>query len=299
MISRVLRLGTRRSPLALWQAEWARQALARRHPGMRSVLVPMMTAGDRVPGALAEHGGKGLFVKELDRALLRGEIDVGVHSLKDIPGQLADGVVIAAVSARANPFDVLISHQDDGWAGLPAGARVGSSSPRRSWQLRAVRPDVQILPLRGNVETRLRHLASGAFDAILLAAAGLERLGLRPAHATTLPVADMIPAVGQGVIAITACADDSTTRAALQAACHDAATAVCVAAERALLAAIGGDCFTPLAGFCTQRGDTLQLHAFLAEPDGTHPRRVACAGDAQHPEPLGQQVAAELRQHQK
>lgn len=297
MTPKVLRIGTRRSPLALWQAEWARRGLQRLHPQGQIVLVPMTTSGDRVAGVLADHGGKGLFVKELDQALLQGTIDVAVHSLKDIPGQLADGVVIAAVSARADPFDVLIAHHDGGWAGLPAGARVGSSSPRRAWQLRALRPDVQILPLRGNVGTRLRHLASGACDAILLAAAGLQRLGLQPAHAVTLSVPDMIPAVGQGVMAVTARADDAATIAVLQAACHDAATAVCVAAERALLTAIGGDCFTPLAGFCTQRGDTLQLHAFLAAPDGARQRRVMLTDDGQHPVRLGQQAAARLLQH--
>ena len=287
-----LRLGTRASPLARVQAEGVRAALAARHPGLTVELVFVRTTGDRVTGPLAAAGGKGLFVKEIEEALLDGRIDAGVHSMKDVPARLAAGLVIGAVPERADARDVLIGG-DGGLAGLPAGARIGTASPRRRAQLLAHRPDLVVVLLRGNVDTRLRKWRAGEVDALLLAAAGLARLGISEPAAQPLPVDEVLPAVGQGALALECRADDGATRALL-AAVDQPAAATAVAAERAFLAAVGGDCNSAIAAHATLAGGRLTLRALVTDPDGRRrleERDTAPAADA---EALGRTVATRL-----
>jgi len=287
-----LRLGTRASPLARVQAEGVRAALAARHPGLTVELVFVRTTGDRVTGPLAAAGGKGLFVKEIEEALLDGRIDAGVHSMKDVPARLAAGLVIGAVPERADARDVLIGG-DGGLAGLPAGARIGTASPRRRAQLLAHRPDLVVVLLRGNVDTRLRKWRAGEVDALLLAAAGLARLGISEPAAQPLPVDEFLPAVGQGALALECRADDGATRALL-AAVDQPAAATAVAAERAFLAAVGGDCNSAIAAHATLADGRLTLRALVTDPDGRRrleERDTAPAADA---EALGRTVATRL-----
>ena len=287
-----LQLGTRASPLARVQAEGVRAALAARHPGLTVELVFVRTTGDRVTGPLAAAGGKGLFVKEIEEALLDGRIDAGVHSMKDVPARLAAGLVIGAVPERADARDVLIGG-DGGLAGLPAGARIGTASPRRRAQLLAHRPDLVVVLLRGNVDTRLRKWRAGEVDALLLAAAGLARLGISEPAAQPLPVDEFLPAVGQGALALECRADDGATRALL-AAVDQPAAATAVAAERAFLAAVGGDCNSAIAAHATLAGGRLTLRALVIDPDGRRrleERDTAPAADA---EALGRTVATRL-----
>lgn len=290
---RDMRLGTRQSPLALWQARWVADRVRSTFPEQSVTLIPMTTSGDRVRGVLGPHGGKALFVKELDEALRAGAIDCAVHSLKDVPGVLDRGIAIAACSPRGAAHDLCVTPNGTALADLPDGARVGTSSPRRHWQLRALHPALALVPMRGNVQTRLRKMQDGAFDAIILAAAGVKRLGLT-VHGEILPTDRIIPAVGQGTLAITVRADDTETMACVRAACHDAQNDIVTCAERALLAAIGGDCDTPLAGYAVLAGDVLTLRAFLATPDGARQVRHAMRGDAAHAEALGKQMATWL-----
>lgn len=294
MSSQSIRCGTRRSPLALWQARWVQSRLA--VATQRSVeLVLMETSGDRVRGALADHGGKGLFVKELDAALLSGAIDCAVHSLKDIPGIVAPGVCIAAVSPREDARDVLISATGTTLAALPSRARVGTSSPRRRWQLMQQRSDLVLVELRGNVATRLERVARGEMDAVVVALAGVTRLGLSMVHAQVLPIDIMIPAVGQGTMAVTVRADDTAMRDLMRTTCHDPHNAVIVAAERALLAEVGGDCYTPLAGYAQWvTTATIELRAFLATPDGRGAARQHMSGSAKDVEQIGRTMARQL-----
>ena len=287
-----LRLGTRASPLARVQAEGVRAALAARHPGLTVELVFVRTTGDRVTGPLAAAGGKGLFVKEIEEALLDGRIDAGVHSMKDVPARLAAGLVIGAVPERADARDVLIGG-DGGLAGLPPGARIGTASPRRRAQLLAHRPDLAVVLLRGNVDTRLRKWRAGEVDALLLAAAGLARLGISEPAAQPLPVDEFLPAVGQGALALECRADDGATRALL-AAVDQPAAASAVAAERAFLAAVGGDCNSAIAAHATLADGRLTLRALVTDPDGRRrleERDTAPAADA---EALGRTVATRL-----
>ena len=287
-----LRLGTRASPLARVQAEGVRATLAARHPGLTVELVFVRTTGDRVTGPLAAAGGKGLFVKEIEEALLDGRIDAGVHSMKDVPARLAAGLVIGAVPERADARDVLIGG-DGGLAGLPPGARIGTASPRRRAQLLAHRPDLVVVLLRGNVDTRLRKWRAGEVDALLLAAAGLARLGISEPAAQPLPIDEFLPAVGQGALALECRADDGATRALL-AAVDQPAAATAVAAERAFLAAVGGDCNSAIAAHATLAGGRLTLRALVTDPDGRRrleERDTAPAADA---EALGRTVATRL-----
>ena len=287
-----LRLGTRASPLARVQAEGVRAALAACHPGVTVELVFLRTTGDRVTGPLADAGGKGLFVKEIEEALLDGRVDAGVHSMKDVPARLAAGLVIGAVPERADARDVLIGG-DGGLAGLPPAARVGTASPRRRAQLLAHRPDLVVVLLRGNVDTRLRKWRDGEVDALLLAAAGLARLGITEPAARPLPVDEFLPAVGQGALALECRADDAATRARL-AAVDEPAAATAVAAERAFLAAVGGDCNSAIAAHATLADGRLTLRALVTDPDGRRrleERDTAPAADA---DALGRRVATRL-----
>jgi hydroxymethylbilane synthase len=265
-MNREVRIATRKSPLALWQAEHVAARLVAAHPGLSVPLLPMLTEGDRISGALATAGGKGLFIKELETALLDGRADIAVHSMKDMPAELPAGLIIGAALERADPRDAFVSTSHLKLAALPSGARVGTSSLRRRSQLRHLRPDLEIVVLRGNVETRLRKLDAGAFDAIVLATAGLERLGLAARIRERLSPEQMLPAVGQGVIGIE-CRDDAEIRAVLRPLEH-APTRSCLAAERAFSARLGGSCQSPIAAFAELDGERLRLRGLVGSPDG-------------------------------
>jgi hydroxymethylbilane synthase len=290
-----VRIGTRGSPLALRQAEEVAAGLRHAWAGLRVELVPIRTTGDRLATAhLAEVGGKGLFVKEIEEALLEERVDLAVHSLKDLPAERPDGLTLAAFPRREDPRDVLVAAQPTRLHALGPGARVGTSSLRRRVQLLARRPDLAIAPVRGNVDTRIRKLRAGEFDALVLASAGLRRLGLVDATATALEPDEMLPAVGQGTLGVEARTGDDRTRA-LADALTDPETRTASLAERAFLETIGGSCATPLAAYArrTPAGE-LRLDAFLATPDGTRTLRDTVVGDPAAPAELGRQLAERL-----
>ena len=289
-----LRLGTRGSALARAQAELVRQALERRHPGLVVERAIIRTSGDRggTP-PLGPAGVKGLFVKEIEEALLAGSIDLGVHSMKDLPAHLAPGLVLGAVPARAPSHDVLIAQGGGGLVALPAGMRVGTASVRRRAQLLARRPDLQVLPLRGNVDTRLRKWRDGEVDAIVLAAAGLERLGVVVPEACPLAPEEFVPAVGQGALALECRADDPETRTVL-AALEDRAAAIAVAAERSFLVAVGGDCNTPLGAHATVVDGRVELRALITDLDGRRAIEDVASGPGAEAEAVGRRLAERL-----
>jgi len=262
-----LRIATRKSALALWQSNHVAALLRERHPALEVSLVPIVTQGDRIQDRpLSEVGGKGLFIKELEVAMLEGQADLAVHSMKDVPAELPPGFVIAAVLPRADARDAFLSHRFASFASLPVGARVGTSSQRRQSILKALRPDLLIVPLRGNVDTRLRKLDEGEFDAIILAAAGLTRLGLADRITEYLATSIALPAIGQGIVGIESRADPEVLRW-LQPL-NDAVTLECLAAERAVGARLEGSCTSPIAAYATTSGGRLQLSAFVGAPDG-------------------------------
>jgi hydroxymethylbilane synthase len=278
-------IGTRGSQLALWQARWVQSQL----DGAQIVIIK--TTGDRISAAaLPEVGGKGLFTKEIEEALLDGRADVAVHSLKDLPVEMDPRLVLAAIPRREDPRDALAGAP---LAALAAGARVGTSSLRRAAQLRRLRPDLQLENIRGNVDTRLRKLDEGQYEAILLAAAGLRRLGLADRIAEILEPEVMCPAVGQGALAVQCRADDEETLRRL-AALEDPAARAEVTAERALLAELGGGCRVPIGGAAHLEGSTLRLTAIVASPDGARLARVSAEGTASDPAELGRRAAGEL-----
>lgn len=269
-----LTYATRRSALALAQCRAFVARLAAAHAGLELVEEQVVTTGDRIQDRpLSEVGGKGLFVKEIEEALLARRADVAVHSIKDVPGVLPPGLLIACIPTREDPRDVLVAPAHGTLAALPPGAKIGTSSLRRAVSLRAARPDVVIVPLRGNVDTRLRKVDAGECDAIVLARAGLVRLGLEARATETLSPDVSLPAVGQGALGIECREDDDATRALL-AALHDEGTSRAVAAERAVMVALEGDCKTPLGAFGERDGDELRLRAFVCEPDGANLRRI-------------------------
>jgi hydroxymethylbilane synthase len=286
-----VRIGARGSQLALRQAEEVAAGLRHAWPGLRVELVPIRTSGDRLATAnLAEVGGKGLFVKEIDEALREGRVDLAVHSLKDLPAERPDELVLAAFPPREDPRDVLVALAATRIASLPRGARVGTSSLRRSVQLLAHRPDVAAAPIRGNVDTRLRKLREGEYDALVLAAAGLRRLGLLDGTGTPLEPDEMLPAAGQGTLGVEAREDDAGTRR-LADVLTDAETRTATFAERAFVEAIGGSCTTPLAAYARRTETGLRLDAFLATPDGTRTLRDGAVGVPEAPEALGRSLA--------
>ncbi len=289
-----LRIATRESPLALWQAEHVRSLLERVHAGLAVRLVPMTTQGDQLlDRSLATVGGKGLFVKELETALLDGRADIAVHSMKDVPAHLPEGLTLAAYLPGEDPRDAFVSNRYANLDALPQGAVVGTASLRRQAQLRGLRPDLAIRELRGNVGTRLRKLDDGQFDAILLAHAGLARLGLAARIRESFAVMRFIPACAQGVIGIECRAGDAATQALL-APLHDARSAIRLAAERGLNARLGGACTVPVAGHAVVDGNHLGLTALVAAPDGSRCVRDAIDGPAVDAAALGVALAERL-----
>ena len=291
---RVLRIATRKSPLALWQAEHVATLLRGAHPGLSVELKPMSTQGDRIlDRSLAAIGGKGLFIKELEVALAERGADIAVHSMKDVPAEMPQGFVIGAFLERADPRDALLCRRGAALADLPAGAKVGTSSLRRRAQILAARPDLAIEPLRGNVETRLSRLESGALEAIVLASAGLVRLGLESRITARLAPEAMLPAVGQGAIGIECRSDDTRSRA-LVGVLDDAATHTALAAERAFAQTLGGSCQSPIAALARIEEDRLTLHGLVAEPDGSRLLRDSVSGSRAQAAGLGEELARRL-----
>jgi len=290
-----LTIATRRSRLALWQAEHVKQRLQALHAGLAVELLPLSTRGDELLDvSLDKVGGKGLFIKELEHAMAQGRADLAVHSMKDVPAQLPAGFRLAAILEREDARDALVSNRYASLAQLPQGARVGTSSLRRAAQVAARYPGVSLLMLRGNVETRLAKLDRGEYDAILLAAAGLKRLGLESRIRALLPAEECLPAPGQAALG-TECLDARADVIGLLAPLEHAPSAVCVRAERAVSLALGGSCTIPLGAYAELSAGRLRMRALVAAPDGKRIAQADCAGEAADPEALGAQVAALLR----
>lgn len=283
-------IGTRGSALALWQANHVAGRLRAAHAGLEVELRIIKTRGDKIQDVpLAKVGGKGLFVKEIEEALRRGEVDLAVHSIKDLPTELVDGLTLAAITEREDPRDALVSRSgriDE----LPAGAVLGTSSLRRRCQALALRPDLEVRDLRGNVDTRLRKLDEGLYDAVLLAAAGLRRLGHVERATEILDPARMIPAVGQGALGI----EVRLGEEGLVAPLHHGPTALRVRAERALLQDLGGGCQVPVAAHATLAGQSLELRGLVGHPSGAPLYLAQSVGPVDAPEALGRRVAADL-----
>jgi hydroxymethylbilane synthase len=288
-------IATRESRLAMWQAEHVRDLLRGLYPACRVELLGMTTRGDQIlDRPLAKVGGKGLFVKELETALLDRTADIAVHSMKDVPMQLAPEFALVATGPREVPLDAFVSNKYQRIEDLPPGAVVGTSSLRREAQLRAMYPYLAVASLRGNLDTRLRKLDEGQYDAIILAAAGLTRLGLKDRIRSTLPAEVSLPAAGQGALGIEALSDRPEV-AAWVAPLNDAATAACVRAERAVSRALAGSCEVPLGAYAEHAGGQLRLRGLVATPDGTRIARAEHSGPAADPEALALALVADLR----
>ena len=289
-------IGTRGSPLALWQANHVRGRLLEAH-GLDDGAVDLAvitTSGDRIQDKpLADMGGKGLFTKEIDEALLRGDVVLAVHSMKDLPTLLPEGLCVAAVLPRADVRDAFLSPKAPSLMELPPGAVVGTSSLRRGAQVRRLRPDLRVIDFRGNVETRLRKLDEGVADATLLAMAGLDRLGLAAKATCVLPIEEMLPAVAQGAIAIVAREDDADTRRLL-APLNDPTTATAVACERAFLAELDGSCRTPIAGLAVVDGGTVRFRGLILSPGGAEWHDVEMTGAVEQAEELGRNAGEDV-----
>jgi len=290
----IIRVATRKSPLAVWQAEHV-AAILRNMPGVSTVeLLLLSTRGDEIlDKSLQLIGGKGLFIKELEVAMADGRADIAVHSMKDVPAIMPDGFCVAAVLERANPFDALVSKNAHSLAELPDGALIGSSSLRRQSQLLALRPDLRIEPVRGNVNTRLQKLDDGDFDAILLACAGLERLGLSVRISAQLDPDDMLPAAAQGVIGIECRTERADLRDLLQQVEHGP-TKLTTLAERAVTEHLQATCHSPLASYATVDGETLTLRSLAARPDGSSVIREEITGTSDDAQTLGITLAERM-----
>ncbi len=294
MQKNLVRIATRRSPLALWQAEYVKSALERAHPGIRVELIKMATQGDKILDTpLAKVGGKGLFVKELEQGMLRGEVDIAVHSMKDVPVDFPEGLHLAVICPREDPRDAFVSNRFASFDSLPEGARVGTSSLRRQCQLRRRRPDLRILDLRGNVNTRLQKLDDGEYDAIILAAAGLIRLGFQTRIGEYLPPAVSLPAIGQGAVGIECRVDDERIHELL-APLDDETTRIRIIAERAMNRRLEGGCQVPIAGFAELEGNRLWLRGRVGRPDGSELIEEEIRGEASEAETLGTTLADRL-----
>ena len=293
-MTETLRIATRESPLAMWQARHVAAELEAHHPDLRVEIIGMTTKGDQILDApLAKVGGKGLFVKELENGMLANEADIAVHSMKDVPVELPEGLHLTVILQREDPLDAFVSTRVEGLDRLPQGARVGTSSLRRQCQLAARRPDLHILPLRGNLNTRLAKLDAGDYDAVILAAAGLVRLGMLSRIRHRIPAEASLPAIGQGAIGIECRADDPRTNE-LIAPLHHLDTALRVRAERAMNAVLSGGCQVPIAGHAILAKGRLQLRGLVGVHDGSRVLHAAAQSDAANPEDLGERVATDL-----
>ncbi len=288
-----LKVGTRSSPLALWQAEWAKSELLK-NPEVSSVeLVKIKTSGDKILDVpLAKVGGKGLFTKEIEEALLRKEVDLAVHSMKDVPTKSQDGLEVKIITERENPFDALVS-EGLKFADLPQNARIGTSSLRRGAQLRKLRPDFRLVEIRGNVQSRINRIKSDGLAAVILAAAGMKRLGFADKITELLPASACLPAVGQGALAIETRVGDATTFAAAHRLHHEP-TALCVAAERAFLKRLDGGCQAPIAGYCVISNGVLTMEGLVCDLDGKRYFRESASGPASDGAGMGILLAERL-----
>ena len=294
LAKKIIRIATRQSPLALWQAEHVAARLQQNFPDVQTELVKMVTRGDKILDApLAKVGGKGLFVKELEQGMLEGIADIAVHSMKDVPVDFPEGLHLAAILQREDPSDAFVSNQYASFADLPANARIGTSSLRRQCQIKELYPDAQIISLRGNVNTRLAKLDAGDYDAIILASAGLKRLGMSQRITQCLDTSVSLPACGQGAIGIECRVDDSEINELLSSL-HDDKTGICVRAERAMNARLNGGCQVPIAGFAEIHENQLFMRGLVGSPDGSQMYRSERFGALEQPETLGRMIAEEL-----
>jgi hydroxymethylbilane synthase len=284
-------IGTRGSKLALRQTAWVRERIAERHPGLHIEVVRIRTTGDKITDApLAQVGGKGLFVKEIEEALLSGEIDLAVHSMKDVPAEVPSGLHLGAITEREDPRDVMVSRDGRGLHDLPPGARMGTSSLRRGAQLLGVNPQWKIVPLRGNLDTRIRKLKTEGLDAVILAAAGVRRMGLEDRITEYLPTDVMLPAVGQGALGIECRLEGAVNEVVAFLSHHESTKAV--EGERAFLRRLGGGCQVPIAAYGEMREGELFLRGMVARIDGSHLFRAEAQGD--DPEAVGEHLAEDL-----
>ncbi len=289
-----IRIATRGSPLALWQAEHVAAKLEALHPGLKVSLLTMKTRGDKLLDApLAKVGGKGLFVKELEIGLLDGRADLAVHSLKDVPVEFPEGLELALVMEREDPRDAFVSNHYDSLAAMPAGTLVGTSSLRRQTQVRERYPELRVDWVRGNVNTRLAKLDAGDFDAIILAASGLQRLGFDARIRAAIPPEECLPAIGQGVLGIEIRTDDDELRELIAPLAHPETT-LRVAAERALNQTLNGGCQVPIAGYAELEGDQLHLRGLVGQPDGSEILRADIRGSSSRAHELGVELAQQL-----
>ncbi len=294
MTNRTIKIATRKSPLAMWQAEFVRDALIALHPGLQVELVRMSTQGDKILDVpLAKVGGKGLFVKELELGMLAGDADIAVHSMKDVPVDFPEGLHLPVICERTDPRDAFVSNRYNAIDDLPKGATVGTSSLRRECQLRTYRPDLVVLPLRGNVNTRLGKLDAGEFDAVILAAAGLKRLGFEERIRSALTAEQSLPAIGQGAVGIETRIDDAEVNS-LIAPLRCAHTWITVSAERALNQRLSGGCQVPIAGYALLEHDEIWLRGLVGRPDGSEMLRAEVRGKSTDAEALGVVVAEDL-----
>lgn len=291
---KTLRIATRKSPLALWQAEFVKSEIEKYNKGVAVVLVPMTSRGDKILDVpLAKVGGKGLFVKELEQSMLAGESDIAVHSMKDVPMEFPEGLCLTTICEREDPRDAWVSNKYPTFESLPKGAVVGTSSLRRQSQLLNLRPDIKITFLRGNVNTRLAKLDAGEYDAIVLASAGLKRLEMGERISSYFEPEQLLPAGGQGAVGIECRVDDVETHALL-APLHHTATAQRVLAERAMNRALEGGCQVPIGCYAIQKGDQLWLRGLVADPDGGTILRDEISGAPEDGESMGQTLADRL-----
>ena len=294
MADKIIRIATRQSPLALWQAEHVAELLVRALPGVRIQLVKMVTRGDKILDApLAKVGGKGLFVKELEQGMLENLADIAVHSMKDVPVDFPEGLHLAAILLREDPTDAFVSNHYSMLSELPPNARIGTSSLRRQCQIKEKFPDAEVIPLRGNVNTRLSKLDAGDYDAIILASAGLIRLGMAKRITQSLDASVSLPAIGQGAIGIECRVDDLEINEILQTL-HDAETGLCVSAERAMNARLNGGCQVPIAGFAQLQAGQIAMRGLVGNPDGSVLYRAERTGGLDQGEVIGQLIAEDL-----
>ena len=294
MAEKIIRIATRQSPLALWQAEHVAELLVRAFPGIKTELVKMVTQGDKILDApLAKVGGKGLFVKELEQGMLEGSADIAVHSMKDVPVDFPEGLHLAAILSREDPTDAFVSNRYLSFNEMPANARIGTSSLRRQCQIKEKFPDAEVVSLRGNVNTRLAKLDAGDYDAIILASAGLKRLGMAVRITQSLDTSVSLPAVGQGAIGIECRVDDVEINEILSAL-HDSETGLCVTAERAMNARLNGGCQVPIAGFAQLRGEQIFMRGLVGNPDGSVLYRAERSGGLDQAEAIGRLIAEDL-----